>query len=231
MRGNYISASFRPSGKTGSNSTIDEYNNDRYSDEVLSLREQQQNYYHQHHTMPFKSPYSVVTAPKTTKATRSCPGVPHTSQNSMLTARKPRYSPPLFHHSNQRYHPTIHEVSGSYENFPPSDTVDVSGIGDSNRPSLRGVAKKNSSEYNTRISYNINNSSARQRGLYHAAPSHHHKTSEYGSGDPSPTNQYPSNRMVGTGSNVHVVIDNSFDNTDYDSDSDAMPSNVVEVCF
>lgn len=67
---------------------------------------------------------------------------------------------------------------------------------------------------------------------------HHLKTSEYGSADPSPTNQYPSSykhyqqqHRNNNNKGVRVVIDNSFDNTDYTSDSDAMPSSVIDVIF
>lgn len=75
------------------------------------LREQQQNFYYQQNTLPYKSPYSVVTAPKITKGTRSCPGG-NTAPNYHLRRQQQRYSPPIYHPQQQQRMADIHEVSG-----------------------------------------------------------------------------------------------------------------------
>lgn len=56
-----------------------------------------------------RSPYSVITEPKTGRATRSCPGGAGSRRNNP-NFRK--YSPPFGGAQS-----TIHEMSGSYENF------------------------------------------------------------------------------------------------------------------
>lgn len=59
-------------------------------------------------------------------------------------------------------------------------------------------------------------------------------TSEYGSADPSPTNHFPSSSVHSnrTPNDFFLIDGNSFENTDYDSDSDdTMPTNLVHVIF
>lgn len=72
--------------------------------------------------LPYRSPYDIVTEPKTTKATRSCPGgnrgtrsIPHQRRFS------PQSSDQRFRY--QQHPPTIHEVSGSYENYPSNSQL------------------------------------------------------------------------------------------------------------
>ncbi|KAH7697349.1 hypothetical protein AAVH_35570, partial [Aphelenchoides avenae] len=113
-----------------------------------------------------KSPYDVVTAPKTTKTTRSCPGAPvgHVSGRGTSSKRQPPSQ--AFGASRQS------SFSERYENVPALEEITNS------RPSRRRPGS--SSEYGSMRPYVPH---ARYEPTLQS-------TSEYGSADPSPTNPY-----------------------------------------
>lgn len=74
----------------------------------------------------FRSPYWKVTEPKSKKSSQSVPGVPTYGVLSGRSRREQRrFSPP----SKSEFlfqHPTILEVSGSYENYPSNSSQNES---------------------------------------------------------------------------------------------------------
>uniref|UniRef100_A0A183BME1 ANK_REP_REGION domain-containing protein n=1 Tax=Globodera pallida TaxID=36090 RepID=A0A183BME1_GLOPA len=68
----------------------------------------------------YKSPYSVFTEPKISRPTRSCPAGPTNNQEKQQTRNFNKFSPPL------EIQATIHERSGSYENFSTAQLEQLS---------------------------------------------------------------------------------------------------------
>lgn len=189
-------------------------------------------------SLRFKSPYSVLTEPKTTKSSKSWAGGsnPHGGRH----AQKTHYSPPLVFSGRHVAYPTIHEMSGSYENFPQSNATTTTTRNHFN-PTISEVGskkygyamRKNAGHYESRQSVANSHTSYSQRAsrpYFYNNNNNINNTSEYGSADPSPTNPYPSgnNGLAATTSSTNPNDEHSFENTDYDTDSDAMTSTFVE---
>ncbi|KAI1718037.1 hypothetical protein DdX_06451 [Ditylenchus destructor] len=200
----------------------------------------------------YRSPYEVVTEPKTKKSSRSCPGgaPSHNPLNSSHILRNRHHSPVLGSSRHQMQYPTIHEVSGCYENYAP-------GSSDSQQQLYEQHPESSQKRDKFSRSHNLSNTSKtvrgpgsfvgpNQRSNYNQTDRHpafgsilpgyrnkyHHTTSEYGSADPSPTNQFPNSMPVASStSDVYPIGGgDDFENTDYDSDSDAMPTDLVQLC-
>lgn len=67
----------------------------------------------------YRSPYWKITDPKSSKPSRSVPGVPTYGSLYSKSKREPTKTfSPLLKTESLIKHPTILEVSGSYENYP-----------------------------------------------------------------------------------------------------------------
>lgn len=192
-----------------------------------------------------KSPYSVVTEPKTSKSAKSCPvatypsyqprGIMETSNDSSSArGRFPSASQSFFAASSRRY-PMIPESSDfyEYENFNLSriPCSNLTNGGDSGRLDRRRGGGGSLIDYRHRGS----RSNAQRRIVF----DHHHaaefdnsrqkgtknsSTSEYGSADPSPTDL-----LYRKGFTLDPASVEQSD--DYDScDSDELPSDLLQVC-
>ncbi|KAI1731500.1 hypothetical protein Ddc_00322 [Ditylenchus destructor] len=200
----------------------------------------------------YRSPYEVVTEPKTKKSSRSCPGgaPSHNPLNSSHILRNRHHSPVLGSNRHQMQYPTIHEVSGCYENYAPGSSDSQQQLYDQHPESSQKRDKFSRSHNLSNTSKTVRgpgsfvgpnkrsnyNQTDRNPAFGPVQPGYrnkyHHTTSEYGSADPSPTNQFPNSMpAVSSTSDVYPIGGgDDFENTDYDSDSDAMPTDLVQLC-